>query len=263
MGINKVVANGQTLLDLTGDTVTADKLLAGYTTHGANGDPILGTMEATSGGIVLSEKTTVTPETLGKGVTAYNDKGELITGTMTSSIPQYPDFSLEDADCVIEDEIISDDLYYNKALPGKFIYLPNAISIGKQAFAGKSGSILQKFYAPKCTTVGAGAFYNCANLKFLALPNLISFKGVSNPMGEDNSATLIIGTNQATVARATDTSSNSSSYRFSFYKPAAMFVPDGLVEQYRIAPTWGYKENNSGYGSGALDYIHPISEYGK
>lgn len=33
MGINKVVYGGKTLIDLTGDTVTADKLLEGVTAH--------------------------------------------------------------------------------------------------------------------------------------------------------------------------------------------------------------------------------------
>lgn len=34
MSINKVVYGGKTLIDLTGDTVTADKLLSGITAHG-------------------------------------------------------------------------------------------------------------------------------------------------------------------------------------------------------------------------------------
>lgn len=48
MGVSKVIYNGDTLIDLTADTVTADKLLSGYTAHGADGEEIIGT--ATSGG---------------------------------------------------------------------------------------------------------------------------------------------------------------------------------------------------------------------
>ena len=41
---NKVVlADGTVLIDLTGDTVTAAKLLYGYTAHGADGAPVTGT----------------------------------------------------------------------------------------------------------------------------------------------------------------------------------------------------------------------------
>lgn len=40
---NKVVlADGTVLIDLTGDTVTAQKLLYGYTAHGADGAPVTG-----------------------------------------------------------------------------------------------------------------------------------------------------------------------------------------------------------------------------
>lgn len=42
--VNKVtLASGQTLIDLTGDTVAADKLLAGYTAHDRSGAAITGT----------------------------------------------------------------------------------------------------------------------------------------------------------------------------------------------------------------------------
>lgn len=40
--ISKVIYNGNTLMDLTQDTVVADKLLSGYTAHGADGEVING-----------------------------------------------------------------------------------------------------------------------------------------------------------------------------------------------------------------------------
>ena len=43
MAVNKVIYAGSTLLDLTGDTVEADKLLAGYTAHDKSGNQITGT----------------------------------------------------------------------------------------------------------------------------------------------------------------------------------------------------------------------------
>lgn len=50
MAVNKVVYGATVLVDLTGDTVTADKLLKGATAHDASGEQITGTMEAGSGG---------------------------------------------------------------------------------------------------------------------------------------------------------------------------------------------------------------------
>ena len=42
MAINKVVFGTETLIDLTGDTVTPEVLLAGYTAHNASGEPVEG-----------------------------------------------------------------------------------------------------------------------------------------------------------------------------------------------------------------------------
>lgn len=44
MAVNKVVYGGNTLVDLTGDTVTAADLAEGITATGANGDKIVGVM---------------------------------------------------------------------------------------------------------------------------------------------------------------------------------------------------------------------------
>ncbi len=51
MAISKIILNGVTQMDLTGDTVAADKLLASYTAHGADGESIVGTA---SGGSSLN-----------------------------------------------------------------------------------------------------------------------------------------------------------------------------------------------------------------
>ena len=51
---NKVVlSSGETLIDLTADTVTADKLAKNYTAHSASGQPIVGTMEGGGGTVWL------------------------------------------------------------------------------------------------------------------------------------------------------------------------------------------------------------------
>lgn len=49
MAVNKVIYGDQTLMDLTGDTVTADKLLSGATAHNASGEQITGSMLDKSG----------------------------------------------------------------------------------------------------------------------------------------------------------------------------------------------------------------------
>ncbi len=47
MACSKVIYDGSTLVDLTQDTVTAGTLFKGVVAHGANGEAITGTAEAT------------------------------------------------------------------------------------------------------------------------------------------------------------------------------------------------------------------------
>ena len=80
MAISKVIYGGQTLIDLTGDTVTADKLLSGTTAHGKDGELITGSCEFD----VDSGDATVAAAEILKGKTAYA-RGAKVTGTMTNN----------------------------------------------------------------------------------------------------------------------------------------------------------------------------------
>lgn len=79
--VSKVVlSNGTTLIDLTGDTITAADLLEGTTAHGKDGAPITGTCTYDSD---TSEDTAAVGEIL-SGKTAHA-RGALLTGTMTNN----------------------------------------------------------------------------------------------------------------------------------------------------------------------------------
>lgn len=78
--VNKVVYGGTVLIDLTGDTVTADKVLAGYTAHDKSGETITGTCNYD----VNSEDATVAVAEILTGKTAYA-RGSKITGTMPNN----------------------------------------------------------------------------------------------------------------------------------------------------------------------------------
>lgn len=80
MAVNKVVYGDQTLIDLTGDTVTEDKILTGYTAHGKDGDPLVGTCDFD----VNSEDATVSLAEMLTGKTAYA-RGVKLTGTMPNN----------------------------------------------------------------------------------------------------------------------------------------------------------------------------------
>lgn len=80
MAISKVIYGGNTLIDLTADTITADKILTGYKAHGANGEAIIGTCDYDAN---TQDATAQAAEIL-SGKTAYN-KANKITGTMKNN----------------------------------------------------------------------------------------------------------------------------------------------------------------------------------
>ena len=79
MAVNKVVLGEDTLIDLTADTVSADKLSKGVTAHDMAGEPIVGTMEAGGGkeytftdGLTETDGT-VSLDLYGKNLKPYNN----------------------------------------------------------------------------------------------------------------------------------------------------------------------------------------------
>ena len=77
MAANKIVYGTTVLIDLTADTVTADKILASYTAHDQSGNSITGTCDFD----VNSGDATVKVAEMLEGKTAYA-RGAKLTGTM-------------------------------------------------------------------------------------------------------------------------------------------------------------------------------------
>lgn len=92
--VNKVVYGGETLIDLTADTITADKLAYGVTAHDKSGAPITGTStfdadtsDATATAAeILSTKTAYVN---GNKVTGSMPNRGAVTGTISSKAQQY------------------------------------------------------------------------------------------------------------------------------------------------------------------------------
>lgn len=78
--VNKVIYGKTVLIDLTADTVTADKILTSYTAHDAAGNIITGTCNYD----VNSQDATVKVAEMLNGVTAYA-RGTKMTGTMPNN----------------------------------------------------------------------------------------------------------------------------------------------------------------------------------
>ena len=80
MAISKVIYGGNTLIDLTADTVEASKLQKGITAHGKDGELITGTCTFDAN----TQDATATAAEILTGKTAYN-KGAKVTGEMKNN----------------------------------------------------------------------------------------------------------------------------------------------------------------------------------
>lgn len=80
MAVSKVVYGGNTLIDLTSDTVVADKLLKGYKAHGADGEVINGTCEFDAN----TQDATASDTEILAGETAYV-RGNKVAGKMKNN----------------------------------------------------------------------------------------------------------------------------------------------------------------------------------
>ena len=80
MAINKVIYGGNTLIDLTSDTVAAEKMLKGYTAHDKSGTLVTGTC---TNDVDSTAATAVAAEIL-NSKTAYA-RGAKVTGSMVNN----------------------------------------------------------------------------------------------------------------------------------------------------------------------------------
>lgn len=94
MAINKIIYGGTTLIDLTSDTITADKLAEGYIAHDKSGAVITGTntydADTTDANAVDAEiLTTRTAYVQGNKVTGTMPNNGSVAGTISTKAEQY------------------------------------------------------------------------------------------------------------------------------------------------------------------------------
>ena len=235
MGVNQVIVNGNTLIDLTGDTLaSSDQLLSGITAHGRSGEIITGSLQKSS--LDLS-KVTVTADKLAKGITAYDSSGKLITGTASiksssSSVTWDP----ANYDFTFSGSTLKAYAYdYDSNITSW--YLPNLTKMEENSC--NSMKKLTKVYAP-ILEVYSGTSLNwndCDNLEEVVMPKLKSIKlcgsGIYLFNDDRKLKRLVIGTdNGGEVVQVTGGTLASSGYRF-YSSSVKIYVPDDLLSAYR------------------------------
>lgn len=205
MGVSKVVFSGDVIIDLTSDTVTADRLYEGVTAHGADGEKITGTMAGKSdNGIAKqvdanAESVAVSADDFPAGITSIRDYAFYWSPCSSVEIPSTVTHIGREAfghtglsDITIPDTVESmDEAAFYKSekltackLPSGFTKIPgwcfqactalsgyaiqsNVRTIGEGAF---SGSGLVSIAVPDTvTSIGSEAFEDCASLTSLSI----------------------------------------------------------------------------------------------
>lgn len=268
MAVNKVVLGDQTLIDLTADTITADKLSKGVTAHDMAGEPIVGTMEG--GGSSQRIESSVYTEEINNGgalYTVYRLYNPRVYGY--KMLPQLTG---------IRGELYIDDTC-EKLSPlggiqgrGNYFYKirfplnENFTTIPYQAISGLVIDTGLEIVIPdNVTTLGNSAFYNLSDRNTTNEPT--TFKMSANLEELSHSfegrvrGGLTLDFSRATKVPTLLTSSlcdrwKPSGYSYYLCTLARIIVPDELYDEWTTATNWSYWNSSS---SATID--HPDGKY--
>lgn len=185
MGVNKVEYGGQTLVDLTNDSVTPDTLPEGVTAHDASGEQIVGTM--------IGYYSTGLAYKLDDEGTYYTVTG---IGTCT------------DTELVIPNRYDGrpvrniGSLAFNGCSNITSIVIPNSVtSISSLAFSNCTG-LKYVLIGNSVESINMLAFYYCTGLTSIVIPNSVTSIGETVFLGCINLVSVEIGKGVTNIGRA-------------------------------------------------------------
>lgn len=141
---NKCVINGTTYLDLSNDTVTADKLLEGYTAHDKNGEIITGTIVDGTAGTPTATKGAVSNHSVSVTPSVTNTTGYITGSTKTGT-----------AVTVSASELVSGDKSITEN--GNNIDVANYSTVSVNVSGGGGSNIVQGTFTTGATRNTTGA----------------------------------------------------------------------------------------------------------
>lgn len=242
MAINKVEYNGNTLIDLTSDTVTAETLAEGVTAHDKSGAVIVGTMQSGGGGggsSNLAKQIFDERKFSDVNITEIPTDGfrgwqaiEHIDMPSVISVGQYACYNcvgLLEID-LPECESIGNYAFYNNTSVAR-INLPKLQTTGTNAL--RQLTSLTEVTLPSLNTLGGTAFQKSTSLERVDLPVCKSI-GANAFNGCSVLATLIL--RSSTVCTMANVNALTGTPIAS--KTGFVFVNDSLVDTYKSASNW-------------------------
>ena len=182
MGVSKVVFSGNVVIDLTNDTVTADKLYEGVTAHGADGEAITGTMAGKSDNGIAKQvdanaaSVTVSADDFPAGITSIRDYAFYGSQCSSVEIPStvthigresFSHTSL--SDITIPDTVESmDEAAFYKSEKLTACKLPSGLTKIPRACFNGSG-LVSMAVPDTVASIGSYAFAYCASITSLSI----------------------------------------------------------------------------------------------
>ena len=216
MGVSKGVFSGKVVIDLTNDTVTADKLYEGVTAHGADGETITGTMAGKS------------DNNIAKQVDANAESVAVSADDFPEGITSIRDYAFYESPC-------------------SSVEIPSTVThIGRQSFS-YAGSLASVTLPGTITAIGFAAFMSCAKLTDITLPSGLetiddyAFKGCRLTSLDVPASVKSIGQwaieggIPVTVRATTPPSITSGTF---VGAPSHIYVPASAVDTYKAATGW-------------------------
>lgn len=231
---NKVVYGGNTLIDLSGDTVTAATLLEGYTAHDASGAPIIGT--ASSGG---GEWTT-------DGIAAGTEPN----GAITISVTRIASYAFAYMGSITEVSApnvtaTSSRAFLNCSGLRKISFPSMITSYTSQPNMFQNCSALTDVYVPVLPYVSLSMFAGCTSLEMIDLPAVTSI-AASAFNGSTKISTIVLRSNS--VATLQNINAFTDTPFASGKAGGTLYVPSALIASYQAATNWstilGYSTNS-------------------
>ena len=218
----------ETLINLTGDTVTKESLVEGVTAHGANGEILVGEnpYELNATNETVDEQTDIIDQI--KAVLA----GKAAGGGGTEIVDAMIDRSVTAVES--DTETVGAYVFYG-CTKLKNIDLPVATSIGNDAFYNCVS--LESVELPNVTSIGGSAFRICRNLLSIDLPSATSIG--SNAFRDCKKLQSLILRSETVCTLGTNVFISTPIESGTGY----IYVPRALVDSYKSATNWSTYAN--------------------